>query len=287
MVVNGRKKDLILTDVIHIPGMPLNLISMGQLSQIDCPMNFVTKGLIHGIEFGLRGITAWQQANNLYCLDLWEPKALLLVNLAKQGPSNLIDGPIPAPARDSSDSDTDTERLNRKTMDEALDLWHGRMGHLGHQNVKMLARMSKGIDLTKVPEAKDPCEPCTVAKGKAGEHKSHIRPGKRPLDLVHSDITGPFDRGRGGGKYFITFLDDYDKRLEVEILESKSNTYTAYQHYAARNERGDIKIRHLRTNYGGKYSNYDFDNLRANRGTIWEPTVPSNPQMNSSSERLS
>ena len=122
VVVNGRKKDLILTDVIHIPGMPLNLISMGQLSRIDCPMNFVTKGLIHGIEFGLRGITAWQQANNLYCLDLWELKALLSANPAKQGPSNPIDGPIPAPARDSSDSDTDTERPNGKTTDEALDL---------------------------------------------------------------------------------------------------------------------------------------------------------------------
>ena len=59
-VVNGCKRDLVLTDVIHIPDMPLNLISMGQLNRMNCPMTFITNGLIHGIEFGSRGITAWQ-----------------------------------------------------------------------------------------------------------------------------------------------------------------------------------------------------------------------------------
>ena len=286
VVVNGRKKELVLTDVIHIPGMPLNLISMGQLNRMSCPMSFVTKGLIHGIEFGQRGVTAWQQANNLYCLDLWEPKALLSANPKALGPSNPIDGPIPAPADASSDSDTDTERPNKTISEAAVKLWHARMGHLGHQNVKLLAKMSKGMDLTKVPKATDPCEPCTIAKGKAGEHKSHIRPGKCPLDLVHSDITGPFTRGRKGGKYFITFLDDYTKRSEVEVLERKSDAYAAYLRYAARNERGDIKIRRFRTDYGGEYSDHDFDNLRADRGTVWEPVVPSNPQQNGAAERL-
>ena len=57
VVVNDRKKDLILTNIIYIPGIPLNLISIGQLSRINCPINFITKGLIYRIEFGLRGIT--------------------------------------------------------------------------------------------------------------------------------------------------------------------------------------------------------------------------------------
>lgn len=52
VVVNGKKKELILSDVIHILGMPLNLISLGQLHYMNCPTSFVTKGLIHGIEFG-------------------------------------------------------------------------------------------------------------------------------------------------------------------------------------------------------------------------------------------
>ena len=172
------------------------------------------------------------------------------------------------PAKDSSDSDTKAEQPDGKIMDKVLDLWHACMGYLGHQNVKMLTKMSKGINLIKVSKVKDSYKLYTIAKGKAGEYTSYICPGKRLLDLVHSDITGPFDCGRREGKYFITFLNDYNKYLEVEVLESKSDVYAAYLYYTARNERGDIKIRRFRTNYSGEYLDYNFDNLRANQGTI-------------------
>ena len=125
----------------------------------------------------------------------------------------------------------------------------------------MLVKIFKGINLIKIPKVKNLYELYTIAKGKASEYKSYICLRKRLLDLVYSNIIGPFDRGYRGGKYFIIFLNNYDKRLEIEVLESKSNTYIAYLRYAARNERGDIKIRRFRTNYSGKYSNYNFNNL--------------------------
>ena len=37
VVVDGCDKVLALTNVVHTPGMPLNLISMGQLDQSNCP----------------------------------------------------------------------------------------------------------------------------------------------------------------------------------------------------------------------------------------------------------
>ena len=120
----------------------------------------------------------------------------------------------------------------------------------------MFTKISKSIDLIKVPKAKNLYKPYTVIKGKSNEYKSHIYPKKHPLDLVYSDIIGPFDRGRKGGKYFIIFLDDYNKRLEVEILEVKSNIYIAYLYYTAQNEWDDIKIHRFKTNYSNKYSNY-------------------------------
>ena len=97
-------------------------------------------------------------------------------------------------------------------------------------------KMLKGINFIKVLKAKDPYEPCIVTKSKAGEYKSYIHPRKHLLDLVYSNIIGPFDCGREGEKYFITFLNNYNKRLEVEILESKSNIYNTYQHFTARNK---------------------------------------------------
>ena len=88
--------------------------------------------------------------------------------------------------------------------------------------------MLKGINLIKVPKVKDSYKLYIVTKGKAGEYKSYIYLGKCLLDLVYFDIIGPFNCGCRGGKYFITFLNNYNKRLEVEILESKSNVYSIY-----------------------------------------------------------
>ena len=79
-----------------------------------------------------------------------------------------------------------------------------------------------------MPKVKDLYKPYIVIKGKAGEYKSYIYFRKCLLDLVYSNIIGPFNYNYRGGKYFITFLNNYNKYLEVEILESKSNIYNIY-----------------------------------------------------------
>ena len=93
--------------------------------------------------------------------------------------------------------------------------------------------MSKNINLIKIFKTKDLYKLYTIAKGKAGEYKFYIYFNKRLLDLVYSNITEPFNRGRGRGKYFIIFLNNYNKRSEVEVLKSKNNIYTAYLYYVA------------------------------------------------------
>ena len=35
---------------------------------------------------------------------------------------------------------------------------------------------------------------------------------KEPLELVHSDVCGPFaTQARGGYEYYVTFIDDYSR----------------------------------------------------------------------------
>ena len=120
-------------------------------------MTFITNNLTHGIEIGSRGITAWQQANNLYCLDLWEPKALPSADPRKLCPSNPVNRLIPALASESessgsnTDTDTDTERLNEPISEEAVNLWNARMCFPGRETIIQLAKVSRGIDLTKTP----------------------------------------------------------------------------------------------------------------------------------------
>ena len=161
------------------------------------------------------------------------------------------------------------------------------MGHLGHQNIKRLAKLSNGIDLSKQVVNKKPYAPYVIKKAKRAPHKSHIRPRQGPLNLIHSDIHSPITpRGRHGDKYFVTFLDDWNKRSKVEIIDQKSETFPAFKRFQARNQHGGIIVRRLRTDYGGKFEDYEFDVHRGDHGITWEPIIPGNPEHNGATERL-
>ena len=91
----------------------------------------------------------------------------------------------------------------------------------------------KGIDFTKVPKVKNPYKLYTIIKGKTNKYKSYIRFKKRLLNLVHSNIIGPFNYSYRERKYFIIFLNNYNKYFKVKVLESKGNTYIVYLYYTA------------------------------------------------------
>ena len=88
--------------------------------------------------------------------------------------------------------------------------------------------MLKGINFIKVLKVKDLYKLYIVTKSKTSKYKSYIYSRKYLLNLVYSNIIGPFNYSYRGDKYFITFLDNYNKRLEVEILKSKNNIYIIY-----------------------------------------------------------
>ena len=75
----------------------------------------------------------------------------------------------------------------------------------------------KGINLIKVFKIKDFYKLYTIIKDKASEYKSYIYFNKYFLDLVYFNIISPFNCDRKKGKYFIIFLDDYNKYLEIKI----------------------------------------------------------------------
>ena len=64
--VNGKPRLLILDDILHIPGLPINLISQGKLMRSGCPIKIVSSG----IKIGVRGITAWLIDNDIFRFNI-------------------------------------------------------------------------------------------------------------------------------------------------------------------------------------------------------------------------
>ena len=49
---------------------------------------------------------------------------------------------------------------------------------------------------------------------------------KKLLDLIHLDVCGPFQTlARGDYQYFITFIDDYSRLVQVYLMHHKSKTF--------------------------------------------------------------
>ncbi len=110
--------------------------------------------------------------------------------------------------------------------------------------------MSEGIDLSQPPPS-DACIPCARGTLQVETHIDPPFPGQGRLDVVHSDVIGPFPPTSNGTRYVVTFLDDDTKESEVDFLQRKSEVFQAFQRYLAPNERGDPRNHFLRTDGGG------------------------------------
>ena len=112
-------------------------------------------------------------------------------------------------------------------------LWHLRFGHI---NLKRIQRLvSCGSLATLTLEQLPLCQNCI--QGKMTE-RSFTAKGVRAqgcLDLIHSDVCGPFSvHARGGYEYFITFTDDYSRYGYVYLMKKKSEALDIFKEFKAK-----------------------------------------------------
>jgi len=161
------------------------------------------------------------------------------------------------------------------------------MGHLREQNLRKLATMSTGMDLTKpLPEA-ETCEACVLAKMRSLPHNGTIQRGRHPLELIHTDLMGPMEvTGYNGARYVSTFLCDATQKSMIYTMKHKNELFVCFKRFRETHERADIKVHRLRMDNGGEYTSTEFKNYLSSHGIIPEYTVPGSPQQNGKSERL-
>ena len=99
----------------------------------------------------------------------------------------------------------------------------------------------------------DVCVECI--KGKHTKH-SVKKPATRStqlLELIHTDICGPFDAPSWSGeKYFITFIYDYSRYGYTYLLHEKSQSVNILEVFINEVERQlEIKIKVVRSYRGG------------------------------------
>lgn len=172
-------------------------------------------------------------------------------------------------------------------------LWHKRLGHISKE---MLERLMKNeilpsLDFTNLGV----CVDCIKGKQTKQTKKGAIR-SSQLLEIVHTDICGPFDvPSLSGEKYFITFINDFSRYGYIYLLHEKSQALNALEVYITEVERQlDRKVKIIRSDRGGEYyRKYNesrqcpgpFAKFLEKHGICAQYTMPGTPQRNGVAER--
>ena len=136
-------------------------------------------------------------------------------------------------------------------------LWHKRLGHISKERIQRLVKCDvlPSLDFTDF----DVCIDCL--KGKMTKHqKKGATHSSGLLEIIHTDICGPFDIPTfNKEKYFITFIDDYSRYGYVYLLKEKSQSIDALEVFITEIERQlDKRVKITCSDRGGEfYGRYD------------------------------
>ena len=244
----------VLTDVRYIPKLEKNLISLGTLESKGFTIimqNGILK-VVSGVLVVMKGI----RRNNLY---LYQGSTVAGITTA-------------VPEADK--------------VAEMSRLCHMRLGHAGEKSLQTLAMQGllKGAKTCKL----DFCEQCVLGKQKRVKFGTAIHNTEGILDYIHTDIWGPAKTTSLGGKhYFVTFVDDFSRRVWVYTLKSKDEVFETFLVWKkmVENQTGR-KIKVLRSDNGTEYINDQFSYFCNKEGISRHFTVRDTPQQNGVAERM-
>ena len=216
----------VLTDIRYILKLEKNLISLGTLE---------SKGFTIIMQNGILKVVSG---------------ALVVMEGIKRNNLYLYQG--------STSVGTTTAVSEVDKVAEMSRLWHMRLGHAGEKSLQKLAMQGllKGANTCKL----DFCEQCVMGKKTRLKFGTTIHNTEGILDYIHTDVWGPTRTASLRGKhYFVTFVDDFSRRVWVYTMKSKDEVFETFLVWKkmVENQTGR-KIKVLRSDNGTEYRNDQF-----------------------------
>ena len=246
---NGAIWDLTVNDVVCVPDLAINLLSVSKMCQRGFRVEF-TKDACKVLDASNSVVAIGRETDGLYKL-----------------------------------TETKRSRANLVQADDKFELWHRRMGHLSASGMKRLREMTTGAQFEMKNELQ--CVPCIEGKHHRQPFNARGQRAERVLELVHSDLCGPMETASiGGRRYFLTFIDDASRKTVVYFLKSKTEVLESFQDFKAfaENQTGE-RIKRIRTDNGREYVNREMKEFLRKSGIHHEMTAPYNPEQNGLAER--
>ena len=253
----GNGKELPMRNVLHVPNIAKNLVSVGQIVDQGMQVKFNKAGCF--IEKHGRLIARGKREGRMFTLDVDMPR---ITSVMFSHGSNII-------------SD--------------VEMWHKRTGHINLQMLQIMLERNviSGLPKLKVCEMGRACEACQLGKQNRQPFRNEGYISKGLLDLVHSDVWGPTKNTSISGKrYYVTFTDDCSRRTWVYFMKETSEVFEWFQKFKSLVEKQTgRKIKCLQSDDGGKYLSKEFSEFLYREGIRRQFSCRFTPQQNGVVER--
>ncbi len=262
VILGNKNHALRLTNVLFVPDIRYNLLSVGRLDNSHYNILF-GRGKCSVFDQGGKTLAVAYLNGGLYQFQ----QSQAIANIATTGPKIL--------------------RIESKAL--PIDLWHRRLGHLHHDAVKQLSAMADGVRITSDLK-QSLCRPCLEGKQHKTYNKLPSTRASQRLELIHSDSCGPFSTPSiNNSKYMILYIDDHTRMTWVYFLKTKTSsevTRVFMEFKAAVETATGSKIQRFRSDNGkGEYDNKAFRDILSSGGISFEPSAPYTQNQNGVSER--
>jgi hypothetical protein len=209
--VRGRKKWLVLDNVLYVPSAHANLISVLQLLKRGAKVEFSSRDAILRNKSNGKNLFTASEYHGVYALDLWASLTFPSYHVSPQ-----------------------------------MSLWHKRLAHMSDANLRRLKQQAHGI---RDMEPRHPCNPCLQGRMIERSHSRSrgSRRGEHAMDLLHIDTAGPFDEGLDGSRYWLTIVDDFTGWIEIIPIPRRQHfVIESLRFFLDHNERPERKCRRIR-----------------------------------------
>jgi transposase InsO family protein len=285
MKAAGTWHHTVLQDVLYVPELHGNLLSVSQLARCGVDVRFA-KG----------GCQIYDQRSTLTCEGSLHGNLYIMpVRVAMPEETTCvavleidsfpIDGDVATPNAEV------TLAAHNSTSKADVHTWHRWLGHLHTNAVLAMVKkgMVRGMEIIGSHSPPDTCEACIKGKQTCAKiHKSTESCATDILGRVFSDVCGKLPtRSHSGFEYFVTWIDDVSRKVFVTGLREKSDVAEHLKAFVARIELETGKrLKVLWTDSGGKYIASTVQGFLKSKGVQHEMTTPDTPQHNGIAERM-
>lgn len=250
---NSERVKLKLSNVLFVPELESNLVSVGKLNSKGVEVLF--KDSSCGLFYKRQSVATARKIGDVYELSVVKERSHFVRS---------------------------AHNVN------CQHIWHKRFGH---RDLQVITDIIKG-ELAENFDPRDcgihePCEACMEGKmARQSFPKKSKSKSKEIMDLIHTDVGVSEIVTPSGNKYFMTIIDDYSRYSFVSFLKKKSEVAEKIKEFVAfaRVQFGKTPKR-IRSDQGGEYSSKDLLNFYKKEGIKVEFTAGYSPQQNGVAER--